>query len=49
MSKTLKKPDETLSTVQPFEFTKEFSKAFISLLMELTKDFTKELIKESTY
>ncbi len=26
MSKAIEKPDETLSTVQPFEFSKEFTK-----------------------
>ena len=27
MSKAIEKPDETLSTVQPFEFSKEFTKS----------------------
>ena len=45
MSKTISKPDETLSSVQPFEFTKEFTKQLRDLdLLE-----TAEHIKEEGY
>ena len=42
MSKALKKPDETLSTVQPFEFTKEFNKQLKDLDLLETIDHIKE-------
>ena len=36
MSKAIEKSDETLSTVQPFEFTKEFTKQLKELdLLEI--------------
>ena len=45
MSKAISKPDETLSSVQPFEFTKEFTKQ----LRDLDLLGTAEHIKEEGY
>ena len=42
MSKAIEKPDETLSTVQPFEFTKEFTKQLKELDLLETVDHMKE-------
>ena len=42
MSKAIEKPDETLSTVQPFEFTKEFNKQLKDLDLLETVDHIKE-------
>ena len=38
MSKAPEKPDETLSTVQPFEFTKEFTQQLKDLELLETVD-----------
>ena len=48
MSKSLEKPDETLSTVQPFEFTKEFNKQLKDLDLLETIDHIKERSEEHT-
>ena len=42
MPKTKAKPDETLSTVQPFDFSKEFSKKLKDLDLLKTVDHIKE-------
>ena len=42
MSKAIEKPDETLSTAQPFEFSKEFTKQLKGLDLLKTVDHIKE-------
>ena len=42
MSKAIEKPDETLSTVQPFEFSKKFTKQLKELDLLETIDHIKE-------
>ena len=42
MSKAISKPDETLSSVQPFEFNKEFTKQLRDLDLLVEKELTME-------